>query len=268
MTTMRAFLRSFPTLFRVGLAEVVAYRAEFLVWILTTNMPLVMMALWTAVAVDGPVGRFGPGEFVSYYLAMLVVRLLTSSWMVWELTMDVRQGRLAARLLRPVHPLFAYLAEHLAAVPMRVLIAAPLVVALLALGPTPAIAAHPERLALLVPALVGAWLIYFFNNAIIGALALYVDSALAVFELWLGIHFLLSGYLIPLELLPAWLADLARVLPFRYILGFPVEIVVGLLDPQQALRELAVQWTYVATFLAATLLVWRAGMRRFVAFGG
>src|SRR5213079_1094660 len=51
-------LRAFPTLFRVGLAEMIAYRAEFVIWILTTNMPLVMMALWTAVASEGAVGRF------------------------------------------------------------------------------------------------------------------------------------------------------------------------------------------------------------------
>jgi ABC-2 type transport system permease protein len=37
---------------RIGFAEMVAYRAEFLVWILTTNMPLVMMALWSAVAAE------------------------------------------------------------------------------------------------------------------------------------------------------------------------------------------------------------------------
>ena len=47
-----AFERSWalPTLLRVGLSEVVAYRAEFVVWILTTNMPLVMLAIWHAVA--------------------------------------------------------------------------------------------------------------------------------------------------------------------------------------------------------------------------
>ena len=110
-------LRAYPTLLRIGLTEVIAYRAEFLIWILTTNMPLVMMALWTAVSASGPVGRFGTREFVAYFLGALIVRLLTSSWMVWELTMDIRQGRLAARLLRPLHPLLAYSAEHLAAVP-------------------------------------------------------------------------------------------------------------------------------------------------------
>jgi ABC-2 type transport system permease protein len=33
-------VRAIPTLLRVGLAEAVAYRAEFLVWLLSTNMPL------------------------------------------------------------------------------------------------------------------------------------------------------------------------------------------------------------------------------------
>ena len=41
----RHVLRAYPTLLRVGVAEVIAYRAEFIVWILTTNMPLVMMGL-------------------------------------------------------------------------------------------------------------------------------------------------------------------------------------------------------------------------------
>ena len=46
--------------------------------------------------------RFGQRELNTYYLTILVVRIVTSSWMVWELTMDIRQGRLATRLLRPL----------------------------------------------------------------------------------------------------------------------------------------------------------------------
>ena len=64
--TARA-IKAFPTLLRVGISEVVAYRAEFVVWILTTNMPLVMLAIWRAVAADGPVGRFDQRAFTAYY---------------------------------------------------------------------------------------------------------------------------------------------------------------------------------------------------------
>jgi ABC-2 type transport system permease protein len=265
---IRHALRAYPTLLRIGLAEMVAYRAEFLIWVLTTNMPLVMMALWTAVAASGPVGRFDSTTFVAYYLATLMVRLVTSTWMVWELTMDIRQGRLATRLLRPLHPLLAYSAQHLAAVPMRLLMSAPLMVALWWFAGDRVLLSDPTRLAIFAASLAGAWLLLFFTMAIIGSLALYMDSALAVFEIWLGLHHILSGYLIPLELFPPWVAGIARALPFHYTLGFPVETLIGLNDVPRALTELGYQWMYVGGLFVISMLIWRAGMRRFVAFGG
>ena len=42
-------LRALPTLWRIGVAETLAYRAEFLVWVLTTTQPLIMLGLWLAV---------------------------------------------------------------------------------------------------------------------------------------------------------------------------------------------------------------------------
>jgi ABC-2 type transport system permease protein len=251
----------------VGLAELIAYRAEFVIWILTTNMPLVMMALWTAVASEGPVGRFGVKEFEAYYVATLMIRLLTNTWMVWQLTMDIRQGALATRLLRPLHPLLAYAAEHLAAVPIRALMVSPLVVVLVLVMPHH-LAVGPAQLGVVLASLVGAWLLLFFMMAIIGSLALFVESATGVFEIWLGLHFILSGYLIPLELLPPWMHGIAAVLPFRYTLAFPVETLIGLHGLGPALRDLGIQWLYVIGLFATTLLVWRRGMRRFVAFGG
>jgi ABC-2 type transport system permease protein len=64
-------------LLRVGFAEALAYRAEMLIWMLTTTMPLVSLALWSAVAEAAPVGRFTQGRFAAYFLPTLVVRQLT-----------------------------------------------------------------------------------------------------------------------------------------------------------------------------------------------
>lgn len=265
---LRHALRAYPALLRIGFSEMVAYRAEFLVWILTTNMPLVMMALWNAVAADGPVGGLGQKDLVAYYLATLIVRIVTSTWMVWELTMDIRQGRLATRLLRPLHPLLAYSAAHLAAVPLRALVVSPLVVILMVVTKAHLALGDPARLALFILSVAGAWLLLFLTMVTVGSLAMFVDSALSIFELWLGIHFVLSGYLVPVELLPAWATRAAHVLPFWYMLGFPVQTAVGMLSMPAALHHLAVQWIYIAGMLVLALGVWRLGMRRFVAFGG
>ena len=141
--------KAFPALLTIGFAEVVAYRAEFLVWVLTTNMPLVMLALWHAVAEDGAVGRFDQPKFTAYYLAVLIVRLVTSNWMAWQMSMEVRDGTLSAKLLRPIHPLYAYAADHISAIPMRLLYVSPIVVVLLVTS-WRQIAGHDPRLAWII----------------------------------------------------------------------------------------------------------------------
>lgn len=261
-------LRALPALFRVGFAQAVAYRAEFVVWLLSTNMPLVMLALWSAVARDGPVGRFGQAEFTAYFLSALVVRLLTGAWVIWELNFEIRQGTLSYRLLRPVHPLLVYACENVAAMPLRIVLALPIAVALLVTVGRTQLTHDPLLLALFPVAVFGGWLISFLAMSVIGSLAFWMESATSLFELWLGLFGVFSGYLVPLQLFPAWVQAIARVLPFRYMLAFPTELLVGMLSRPRALGDLAVQWLLVGALFVLARLMWRLGTRRFAAYGG
>lgn len=265
---MKRTLRALPTLLRVGFAEAVAYRAEFLVWILSTNMPLVMLALWTAVARDAPVGRFGQRDFVAYYLAALVVRQLTGAWVVWELNHEIRQGTLAFKLLRPVHPLVAYACQNVAALPVRLVIAVPVALVLLFTAAGENVTRDPLLLLLFPVTVMAAWLISFLAMSIFGTLAFWFESATSLFDVWFGLFGIFSGYLVPLELYPHWVGAVARWLPFRYMLAFPVELVTGTLSRAEALRELGVQWAFVAGLFLATQAAWRVGVRRFSSVGG
>jgi ABC-2 type transport system permease protein len=261
-------IRALPALLQVGFAAAVAYRAEFVVWLLSTNMPLVMLALWSAVARDGKVGRFGQAEFTAYFLAALVVRLLTGAWVIWELNYEIRQGTLAYRLLRPIHPLVVYACENVAAMPLRIVLALPIALALLLTVGATHVTRDPLLLAIFPVSVFGAWLITFLAMSLVGALAFWLESATSIFEVWLGLFGVFSGYLVPLELFPAWVQSLARVLPFRYMLAFPTELLVGMLPRPRALGELAIQWLFVVGLLLATRAAWRLGLRRFAAYGG
>jgi ABC-2 type transport system permease protein len=265
---LRRAARAYPTLLRVGLAEAVAYRAEMLVWMLATTMPLVSLALWSAVAATAPVGRFTQRGFAAYFLATLVVRQLTGCWLVWELNQDIRGGTLSRRLLRPIHPLVGYSAENLAAIPLRAALTLPAVVVWLAVLEPGALPHSAGAILASILAILGAWLLNFFTMALIGSFAFYLESSTGIFELWQIAFMLLSGYLVPLELFPAALRGAAHALPFRYTIAFPVELLTGLLHGGAILRELAIQWAYVAGLGAAAILVFRAGVRRFSAFGG
>lgn len=265
---MTRALRALPTLLRIGFADAVAYRAELVVWLLSTNMALVMMALLTAVAREAPVGRFGQRDFVAYFLATLVVRLLTGAWVVWEANMEIRQGTLAFRLLRPIHPLVHYAAENVAAIPLRAAISLPIALLLLLAVGGDRVTHDPVLWGVVVVAVAGAWLITFLAMAVIATLAFYVDSATSIAQIWFGLFTVLSGYLMPLEIFPHWLGALARWLPFRYMLAFPVEVLIGMTPRRLALLELGVQWLFVAALALAARGAWRAGLRRYSAFGG
>jgi ABC-2 type transport system permease protein len=62
--------------------------------------------------------------------------------------------------------------------------------------------------------------------------------------------------------------SVADVLPFRYTLGFPVEILIGVTSDADIARGLAIQLAYAVGAAVMALVLWRAGMRRFGAFGG
>ncbi|HEY3176286.1 MAG TPA: ABC-2 family transporter protein [Candidatus Polarisedimenticolia bacterium] len=266
--SLAATARALPSLFKVSFAEAVAYRAEFLIWMLSTTMPLIMLALWSAVAREAPVGRFGQKEFVSYFLATFIVRQLTSSWVAWQMNYEVRHGTLALRLLRPIHPMLTFAVENIAAQPMRLVVALPMAVLWLWSVGADQIPRNPARWAAFGLAILGGWLITFLANFAIGSLAFYMESSIKVMDVWLALYFVFSGYLIPVELFPPALRAIAGWLPFRYQIGLPVELITSAHDRGTALALLGGQWIWVAVMLTATILLWRRGLERFAAYGG
>lgn len=268
--SLRTTIRAIPTLLRIGVAETIAYRAEFLIWMLTTTMPLVMLALWSGVAHDGPFRGYDSNRFVAYFLLALIVRNLTSSWVVWQINDEVRRGVLAMRLLRPVHPFVAYAATHLSAVPLRGLIVLPVAVILLLTSARGELTGDASRIALLAPSLALAWAITFALMLAIGSLAFFFDKSMAVMDVYFGVFAVFSGYLLPLTALPHWLDDIARYLPFRYVLSAPIELIMNPLPGAHAasaaeLVGAQAGWAVVMGAIALTL--WRAGVRRFEAVG-
>jgi ABC-2 type transport system permease protein len=257
-------------LLRIGFAEAVAYRAELLLWVLATTMPFVMMALFLAVASDAPLGRYGRPQIVTYFLVTLITRHLTSSWAAWQLARDIRQGVLSLRLLRPVHPLLSYAAESLTAIPLRMLVATPIFVVCLFAVERQTMSRQPIAYALTLLALAQAWLLSVGINLAVGCVSFFLESGVKLMDFVLVLFMLASGYLVPLDLFPPSVRSVLDVLPFRYQLALPVELVTGVYDADlgRGLTMCATQTVYVTVLFTAVALLWRRGVRRFEAFGG
>jgi ABC-2 type transport system permease protein len=268
--SLRSTARALPTMLKIGFSEAVAYRAELVVWILATTMPLIMLALWTAVARDAPIGRFGERQVTAYFLATFIVRQVTGSWAGWQINFEIRQGTLAMRLLRPVHPLVAYVVENVASMPFRAIIALPVaVIALLVVG-SQEITRDPLLWVVFFAATTGGWLITLLANLGIGCLAFVIESSMKVLDLYLAAYMVFSGYIIPVELFPPGVKAVIAWLPFRYQIGLPVEILTGAYDghAMAALGMVLRQWTWVTILFLLVGYAWRRGLASFSAYGG
>ena len=264
---MTHVLRALPTLTRIAFADITAYRAELAIWVLSATMPLIMLALWDAVAAEGPVAGFGQVEIARYFAATLIVRQLTSAWMVWQLNYLIRQGKLSPMLLRPMNPLIYEAVLMLVANPYRLAVLLPLLGALLAWRPELWAVPDAAAFALFLVTVTLAWVLTYLIQAIFGLLSFWLDQSLGLFGVWFAAWILLSGYVAPMAVLPEGVQDVAFFLPFRYMLALPVELLGGFLSAREALPQVGIQLAWVLGLAALTAFTWKRGLRRYGAYG-
>lgn len=253
------------TLTRIRFSEVLAWRTEFLLWLMTLTMPLIMLAFWRAVTKDGAFGGYTTSDITAYFLGVLAVVLITECNLVWNLNEDQRTGELSYWLLKPAHPLVNYAAITLAELPARLLIALPVVVGVFMLS-----AGAPSTAFRLTSFCVALLLGLGINQAvqvIIGSLGFWIDRSLMVFKLYESVGSVMSGYLIPLTFLPVAIAGVAAYLPYRFVLSLPVELLLGKHGATAAFYWLEVQFAMFVGLNALALWVWKVGVRRYAAFG-
>src|ERR1051326_4923025 len=112
---MRALARTYRALFVAQIQQTAQYRIQGLLWLLFAVVrPVVFLAAWSAAAnaQAGSIGGFSIGDFAAYYVCLTLVTQLTLSWNAWDFELEVRQGKLAPKLLRPLHPLHYAVVEN------------------------------------------------------------------------------------------------------------------------------------------------------------
>jgi ABC-2 type transport system permease protein len=261
---MRALLRTLRTYIAVSYAEMLEYRAEILLWILSSIMPFVLMGVWMQASLSGTLG-LGPTDFARYFLCVFLIRQLTLVWVIYDVEHHVVQGTLSPRLLHPIDPVWRFfcdhLAERLARLPFLALVAG----AFFALYPASLWWPGWRTLGLAAVCLVAAFLLRFIMQYAFAMVAFWSERANAIEDLWFFAYLFLSGYLAPMTLFPEGVRRLAELTPFPYLIYMPTRILMG--QPADVARGLTVSAVWAAVFFLLYRVLWRAGLRRYSGMG-
>lgn len=262
---VRLYLQQFKTTF----ATMFQYRASLLIWMIGQVLePLVYLIVWSTVSNTngGSIGSYTTGAFAAYFTVLMIVNQFTYTWIMFEYEYRIREGMLSFALLKPVHPIHSDVADNI----MSKVITLPvlLVIAvILGLAFHAALSAAWWMILLFIPVILLAFGIRFLLEWTLAQAAFWTTRVSALNQIYFFLLLFLSGQIAPLTLLPQPIQIAAKILPFYWSVGFPVELITGKLTLAAALTGIGAQavWLTLAVFLMR--LVWRAGVKVYGAVG-
>lgn len=179
----------------------------------------------------------------------------------------IHSGGMNLLLLRPLSPHFSTLATEIAGKVVCMIFVIP-IAAMLAILLHPSLHTTPNNVLLFFVTLLLAWLLRFFWGYWLALFAFWMTRSDALLSIQDTLIFLLAGQVAPIVLLPGILRNIAVLLPFRYMVSFPLEILLGHLSAPELLTGLAYQISWGAIAFVLFITTWRRGLRYYVAIGG
>jgi ABC-2 type transport system permease protein len=263
------YLDFYLTSMKIAVLEQFQYRvANYFYMIGMIAEPVIYLVVWSTIARShgGSVAGYSPGAFAAYYIVWTLVRNMNIVFTPYGWEWRVQRGLFSALLLRPLHPIHYDIAYFAGWKVVVIILWLPLAAAL-------SLIFHPTLSPTIFEVLVfffaiwGAYLIRTMMLWLLGLIVFWTTRVSAIFQVYFAAELVLSGRLVPLQLLPGWAQRVADFLPFQWTFGFPIEALIGRLSTRQLIEGLGMQALWVAIGTGLVALLWRFSVRRYSAVG-
>jgi ABC-2 type transport system permease protein len=266
---MKRYIDYYLTTMKVAIMEEIQYPvANYFYMIGMIVEPVIYLVVWSTIAnaQGGSVGGYTPAEFAAYYIVWTLVRNMNIVFTPYGWEWRIQQGRLSGELLRPMHPLHNDVAFFAGWKVVVIILWLPLAL-FLSWVFKPALSPTWYEVLVFFFAIWGAYLIRTMLLSLLGMITFWTTRVGAIFEMFFAIELVLSGRLVPMPLMPAWVQQLAWYLPFQWTFYFPIESLIGSYTPTQLLTGLSMQALWIIIGILAVSVMWKFGIKRYGAVG-
>lgn len=249
------------------------YRFDFFVGFIGMIFPIVIQVfLWLAVyGGTGDVEMYGYNfsQMISYVVIASLVGRVINTGVENTINSDIHSGGLAKYLVKPI----AYIpfrmintfGNKMFSLGVLVVFATATIIVLhLTIGFTLGLV----NLLLFIPALLLGLALNFFVFFIVSMLAFWLTEVGAFFMTIQVIIMVISGGVFPITVMGEGFVNVMSYLPFIYTTYFPIRVLIGGETLQSILFGLGIQIFWIALLAVASVILWKRGVRRYVAVGG
>jgi len=224
----------------------------------------VLLALYDGRSVVEGISQNDLYGFVALTQASLTY-LAMFGW--YELMESVHTGEIGADLLKPMSYFRYWLAKDAGRAAVALLLRGAVIMVFFGLV-FPMSFPSGWQWVWLGTAVFLSWLVSFTFRFCLNLFAFWSPNARGIINAGYIFGWLLTGFLMPLRLLPEWLQTVAYLTPFPYMLNLLVEVYLGLLQGPELYQALLLQLAWAAGLAILGQVVLKTAVRRLVILGG
>jgi len=261
------YVRIFFYYFQGAFAE----RGRSFVWFLISFLnPLILLLFWSGAAKSGATfGQWTLSDLASYYFLLIIADALLDAHIEETVArIDIQEGGLTKYLVQP----FSYVIQKLfEESPWRMIQGFfGILVFLLfrfGFGFVISIQTDPSLVCLCVVMMISGYAMSFLFKMILGLSALWTTDYRGLSELVGVLMLIFAGFVMPLEFFHPILKQIAILLPFPYIIYFPIIAFQGKLIAIEMIKIILIQWVWICGFIIIYRKVWQRGVRLYTGIG-
>lgn len=271
MQTKQDDMRRYFNIFLLYFQLAFEYRSLSVVWFLTSlAIPALMLIFWSAATASqgGTILGWTYTNFATYYIFIALAGSLFIAHIESAVADDIKNGDLTKYLLKPISYLSLNLFNELSwRLIQSVLSVLSIVIIAFFIQNIIKITSSPVIFTLAVAMAILAFCMSFAFKMCLGLLAFWFTDIGGIMELNDIVLSLCSGIVIPLFFLPTSLKLILNILPFSYMVYYPVLGFLGKLDILSEVQTIGIQLIWMVIFLLLYKILWLAGRKKFAAVG-
>ncbi|HUW21380.1 MAG TPA: ABC-2 family transporter protein [Candidatus Bathyarchaeia archaeon] len=256
---------------RVSVQNAFVYRGPMLIWLVSNLLSLVtIIAVWFSISGNEILGGYTKPELITYYVVALFLDWLTLWLPFYEITDQIQNGEIILTVLaKPISLYWQKFSQELGwhLVSLLVGLISTSIVAVF-LRQYLFFQFSPVNLFLVLLTIILAIFIIYTLSLSLGLLSFWFTEVYAIDSLFWAARTILSGRVIPLSFIPAGLGQtVVKILPFRYMFSFPLEIYFNKLSVFEIFQGLVIQLFWLGILLFIYKITWSRGRRAYTSFG-
>lgn len=267
------WLRKYSRTFEMGFQMALEYRINFAISLISTAFPIFIQSfLWTAIyrnSSESEMFGYTYRQIIAYtFLAGLVGRIVRTGF-EYEIMEDVKSGRFSKFLVQPLgyfpYQLANFFGQKLVSLAM---ILSLMVFVLVGLNVFWDVSLQFSRIVLFFMILALAMMLNFLIFYCVSSVAFWFIEIGFLFEGVRIVFILLSGGIFPLEVFGERFVQIMNLLPFKYTIHYPINVLNGKIPAGDIPPGLLIQGVWIGLSVILANILWRVGSRRYVAVGG